>query len=197
MGTGVWRKDEDDMAPAPGLMTVDEYLRTPERLIPQELAYGILHVADAPAPRHQMLVAQLFRALDAHVRREQLGEMWLAPLDVILDERRALVVQPDLLFISHNRSWIVSDRVRGAPDLVVEVLSPDARVGRIEDRVEWFARYDVRECWLIHQDQRVVTVIDYADQCIVARRLHRRMDPIRSRVLPTFWLSLRDIIDFA
>ncbi|HVB37233.1 MAG TPA: hypothetical protein VND92_01805, partial [Vicinamibacterales bacterium] len=91
------------MSPAPQLMTTDEYLRTPETVIPQELVYGILHVADAPLPRHQMMVAQLFRALDHHVRREGLGRMWLAPLDVILDADRALVVQPDLLFISNER----------------------------------------------------------------------------------------------
>jgi Uma2 family endonuclease len=188
-------KREPDMTPAPGLMTVDQYLRTPEVLYPQELAYGVLHVADAPLPRHQQMVAQLFRALDVYVRRERLGQMWLSPLDVILDEARALVVQPDLLFISDERAWIVQDRVRGAPDLMIEVLSPDARVGRVEDRLDWFARYHVRECWLIHQTQRAVTVIDYENQKIAARRLHRHVDLIRSRVFPNLWLSLQDIIE--
>jgi Uma2 family endonuclease len=165
-------------------------------LYPQELAYGVLHVADAPLPRHQAMVAQLFRALDVYVRRERLGQMWLSPIDVILDEERALVVQPDLLFISNERAWIVQDRIRGAPDLMIEVLSPDARVGRIEDRIEWFACRHVRECWLIHQHQRAVTVIDYENEAIAARRLHRHVDPIRSRVFPDFWPSLQDVIAF-
>ena len=184
------------MNPAPRLMTTGEYMRTPETVLPQELVYGILHVADAPLPRHQMMVAQLFRALDHHVRRERLGRMWLAPLDIILDAERALVLQPDLLFISNERAWIVRDRVRGAPDLVIEVLSPEPRVGRVEDRLEAFARYGVEECWLIHQSEQAVTVLDLRTDGVTARRLHRRHDPIRSRVLPGFQLSLGDIIAF-
>lgn len=184
------------MTPAPRLMTTDEYLRTPETVVPQELLYGVWHVADAPLPQHQMIVAQWFRALDHHVRREHLGQMWLAPLDVILDADRALVLQPDLLCISNERAWIVRDRVRGAPDLVIEVLSPEPRVGRIEDRIDAFARYGVREYWLIHQNERAISVLDLDQSGVSARRLHRRVDPIRSGVLPDFHLALGDVIAF-
>ena len=50
---------------APKLMTVDEYLRTPETVLPAELRFGVLRVAEAPTPRHQSLVASLFRVLAA------------------------------------------------------------------------------------------------------------------------------------
>src|SRR5262249_36154205 len=112
---------------APKLMTVDEYLRTPETVLPAELRFGALRVAEATTARHQSIVASLFRALDPYVRARGIGEIWLAPLDVILDEERALVFQPDLMFISNDNAWIVRDRVRGAPDLVIEVLSPNPR----------------------------------------------------------------------
>lgn len=182
------------MAPAPSLMTVDEYFRTPETLLPSELVYGMLHVAEAPAPRHQSAVADLFRALDAHVRGRLLGRVWLAPLDVVLDERRALVVQPDLLFISNERAGIVRDRVRGAPDLVVEVLSPQPRVGQTQERIRWFAEYGVRECWLVHQHRREITVIEFAaDEVRAQPRLSQR-DVIRSVVLPDFNLALEQIL---
>ena len=103
---------------APKLMTVDEYLRAPETVLPAELRFGALRVAEAPTPWHQSVVASLFRALDAYVRVRGIGEMWLSPLDVILDDERALIVQPDLIFIAKRNAWIVRDRVRGAPDLV-------------------------------------------------------------------------------
>lgn len=179
------------VAPAPPLMTVDDYFRTPETVKPMELAFGVLRVADAPSPRHQSAVAALFRALDAHVRARGLGEVWLAPLDVVLDERKALVVQPDLLFISNEREWIVKDRMRGAPDLVVEVLSPQPRIGETEERVRWFGEYGVRECWLVHEDRREVTVVDFAAG---ARRTHGARDPIPSHVLPEFTSALHDIL---
>src|SRR6185503_1260256 len=81
----------DPAMAAPRLMSVDDYFKTPETLNPMELVYGAVRVADSPQPRHQAAVVQLFRALDAHVRAHDLGEMWLAPLDVVLNEKRALI----------------------------------------------------------------------------------------------------------
>jgi Uma2 family endonuclease len=94
--------------PAPKLMTVDEYFRTPETLLPAELRFGVLHVAEAPAPRHQSAVANLFVALNAYVRARGIGRVWLSPLDVVLDEDGALIVQPDLMFISTSPRAVTS-----------------------------------------------------------------------------------------
>jgi Uma2 family endonuclease len=175
-------------------MTVEEYFRTPETLMPAELAFGVFRVADAPTPRHQSMVANLFRALDAHVRARRLGRVWLSPLDVVLDEAHALIVQPDLLFISNDRAWIVGDRVRGAPDLVIEVLSPNPRIGHTEERLAWFATYGVRECWLVHQERNDITVLSLSQGAVVESRTMAVRDPIASRVLPDFSASLGEII---
>lgn len=185
----------DHMAAAPALMTIDDYFATPESLLPTELAYGVLRVADAPTPRHQSVVAALMIALDDHVRHERIGKVWLSPLDVVLDAENALVVQPDLFFISNERADIVRDRVRGAPDLMIEVLSPHLRVGRMAEHLSWYARYGVRECWHVHRDEKRVTVVEFGDRDVRARRLLGAHDAIASSVLPDFRLSLRDILD--
>ena len=97
------------------LMTTLEYLRTPETRQPQELIFGTFRVADAPMPRHQQLVAELHVPLALHVRKERLGSVWLAPLDVILDYEAGLIVQPDLCFVTRDRMPFVPDRMRLAP----------------------------------------------------------------------------------
>ena len=181
------------MAPAPPLMTVDEYFKTPATVKPMELIFGVLRVADSPTPRHQSAVLHLVRALDAHVRERGLGEMWLSPLDVVLHERRALIVQPDLFFLSNTRAHLVTDRVYGPPELVIEVLSPHPRIGSTEERVQWFAEFGVQECWLVHQDDVSVTVIRFADRRVASRERHTRRQPIASAVLPEFKASLDDI----
>jgi len=184
------------MTPAPTLMTVDDYFtKTPETVKPMELAYGVLRAAESPTPRHQSAVMQLLLALNTHVSEGQLGQMWVAPLDVVLDEERALIVQPDLFFISNERASIVRDRVRGAPDLVIEVLSPHPRIGQTDERVRWFMRHGVRECWLVHQDQRSVKVIRFTDRRIAGHQIFERRERIESGVLPDFALSLDDILD--
>src|SRR5262245_23135287 len=87
------------VAPAPPLMSVDEYFtKTPVTVQPMELIFGALRVAESPTPKHQSAVLKLVLALTAHVRAHDLGTVWVSPLDVVLHETRALIVQPDLFF---------------------------------------------------------------------------------------------------
>jgi Uma2 family endonuclease len=167
-------------------MTTEEYLKTPERLAPAELIYGVLRVADSPRVPHQTAVGDWFLALDAHLREHPVGRVFLSPLDIILDEPRALILQPDLMFVSNERSHIVSDKLRGAPDMVLEVLSPHPRIGKLHERIEWFAQYDVRECWLVHQGEQIVEVLTFGGRRIVNRESFDRLAAIESHVLPAF-----------
>jgi Uma2 family endonuclease len=165
-------------------MTTAEYFNTPERTLPSELAFGELRVADAPSAPHQRIVRELLLALAADVEHRQAGEVLCAPVDVVLDFAANLVVQPDLLFVSESRREIVRDRIYGAPDLVVEVLSPAPRVGRLEERVGWFARYGVRECWLVSQPEKQIVVLTLSDRGVVGRAAFSGNQPILSEVLP-------------
>lgn len=176
-------------------MTTAEYLTTPETPLPRELAFGTLRVADAPLVPHQWAVGRLFLALHAHVREHRLGEIWLSPIDVVLDADRALVVQPDLAFVSNARRHIVQDRLYGAPDVAIEVLSPDPRVGDIDQRLGWFARYGVRECWLLHQLESVLEVIAFDNGAVMRRVAFSENHRIDSAVLPRFEGSVDAILE--
>jgi Uma2 family endonuclease len=174
--------------PAPRL-TTDEYLRTPETLLPQELVYGYVRDAAAPTPRHQWAVGAVYRYLWAHLEETGAGQIWLSPIDVVLDRERGLVVQPDVLVVMKDRLHIVTDRVWGAPDLVVEVMSPHPRIGRREERLGWFAEYGVRECWLVQQLVRQIEVISFANGLAVDRRVFKPEEPLRSRLLPALHVT--------
>ena len=175
-------------------ITTKDHLETPETLVPTELIYGVLRAADAPLAHHQRAVRDLCFALVEHAESRRLGEVLVSPLDVILDVERALVVQPDLLFISKERAHVVTDRVYGAPDLVVEVLSPKPRIGELGERINWFAEYGVRECWLVHQIQKRVEVINFDNGMVLGRTSFHERAPIRSRVLPDFDRTLASIL---
>ena len=179
--------------PAP-LVTTNEYFRMPETLLPQELVYGMVRDAPAPAARHQSAVVRFVVALVRHLEATDDGQVFVSPIDVVLDSERHLVVQPDLIVIANDRLHIVTDRVRGAPDLVIEILSPHPRIGQLEERVGWFAQYGVRECWILHQAERALEIRTFERGAIRTRERCAAGSPIRSTVLPGFTLSPAEIL---
>ncbi len=180
--------------PAPGL-TTDQYFRTPETVLPQELVYGFVRDAAAPAPGHQFALVRFLVDLVLHVDERGLGRVLPSPIDVVLDRRRDLVVQPDLIVMSNERLHLVTDRVWGAPDLVLEVLSPRPRIGALDERLEWFARYGVRECWLFRQPERELEIVRFAAGAVSRRRRFAGAARIESSVLPDFDRSVDAILD--
>ena len=174
-------------------MTLDEYFDTPESAGPEELIFGAYRTAESPTATHQEIVGKLFFFLYAHVFERQLGNVWLAPLDVVLARDPPLVVQPDVFMIRRGGAAVVDRKVFGAPDLVVEVLSPRPRIGDVAERVGWFGDHGVRECWLVHQIDRTVDVRQLTREGI-GRRVFDRREPIRSIVLPEFHRTLDSIV---
>src|SRR3989304_601795 len=106
-------------------MTYDQYCLLPEDRNRYELIDGELFVTPAPTPKHQKIVGALFVQLSSYVSQNSLGEVYVAPVDVLLDQYT--VIQPDVLFIRHERLGIVKEgAIEAAPDLVGEVLSPSS-----------------------------------------------------------------------
>src|SRR5262245_27172128 len=92
------------------ILTTAEYLQTVESMRVQELIYGQLRVEDgSPHFRHQHLLLEPAILMRVFVGQHKLGTVCIAPMDVILDPARALIVQPDLMFISNAREEIISD----------------------------------------------------------------------------------------
>jgi Uma2 family endonuclease len=178
-----------ELPPDGSVLTTAEYLRTAESMRVQELIYGTLRVAESPLFRHQNLLLELAILMRVFVRQYQLGTVCIAPQDVILDPAQALVMQPDLMFISNARQHIITDHIWGAPDLVVEVMSPHPRIGLLQDRIDAFAHYGVKECWLVHQLSREIEVLRFEENGNKARRTFRGFEKIESGVLPDFGIS--------
>ena len=111
----------------------------PETNLPTELWDGELVMSPSPSFFHQTIVTRFYKLLDAWVEEHHLGLVGIAPLDMILNQRR--VVQPDVFFVSNERRAILTDRLRGVPDLVVEVLSPGSRRRDRLDKRDLYERH--------------------------------------------------------
>ncbi len=111
-----------------------------------ELIHGRFYVSPSPRRVHQFLVTQFWQLLHV-IAEERGGEALVAPMDVHLADHT--IVQPDVLYVSPDRREILQDWIEGAPDLVVEVLSPStARMDRVL-KLNRYAEAGVREYWLV------------------------------------------------
>lgn len=99
---------------------------TPEDGNRYEVIDGELYVTPPPVFSHQNVVSNLLAVVAPVVRRDNLGKIVPAPVGVVLGPEAG--VQPDIVFVRRERFDIISERgIEGAPDLVVEVLSPSTR----------------------------------------------------------------------
>jgi Uma2 family endonuclease len=138
----------------PGPLRLADYLAVPDE--PRcELLNGRLFLTAAPRFRHQDVVMALHLELQA-LRRARGGKVMAARVDVVLSD--ATVVQPDLCWISPERKERVEARVEGAPNLVVEVLSPGSE--RIDHTLKLglYLGSDVDEYWIVDPDLCFVQV---------------------------------------
>jgi len=174
-------------------MTAARYLRGLETLRRRELVWGVVREPPAPFYGHQALVTRLAALLEPHVRAKQLGRVCVAPIDVVLDARRHLVVQPDLVFVSAARLSIIQNQIWGAPDLVVEVLSPGTARHDGTTKLAWYGQYGVGECWLVDPRDRRLEVVTLAGPRPGRRSF--RAGRVRSRVLPGLRLRVAELFE--
>jgi Uma2 family endonuclease len=173
-------------------ISVNEYFQLPETMQPMELVYGVVREPPSPRYGHQAIVTTLTALLKAHVEREGLGIVCVSPIDVVMDGERALVIQPDVLFIASDRRHIIRDRIWGAPDLVVEVLSRRTMQRDRTTKLGWYREYGVKECWLVDPKERQIEIV-YLDDASELRRTFSGEERIASQVLPDFELEVGKI----
>ena len=170
------------------------YARLPADGRRYEIHEGVLWMAPSTTTAHQRAVLSLASAMHGIVRKHSLGEVFIAPLDVLLSDTS--VVQPDVLFVSAaNMGIVTEDNIRGAPDLLAEVLSPGTkRIDRGYKR-SLYERSGVREYWIIDPAAREVTVYAQGpeDRRYPRPRTCRDADMVRSSVAPELAISLSEV----
>lgn len=129
-----------------------------------ELIGGKLLLVPAPKTGHQRISFNLVMALSGYIRRNNLGTLFYAPVDVVFSETDK--PQPDILFIDRERLDIITENyINGPPDLIIEILSPTT-AGR--DRVQkshLYYTHGVKEFWLVDPDIKVVEVFTHGERC--------------------------------
>jgi Uma2 family endonuclease len=140
-------------------LTYEDYAQLPDDGRRYEIIEGVLYVSPSPSMRHQYVVTRLTSLLDHFVHAERLGMVLTAPFDMVLSNFS--VVQPDILYISRARRHILTEtNVQGAPDLVVEVISPSSTAMDQTTKRQLYAQYGIPFYWVIHPINRWVRAFE-------------------------------------
>ena len=133
----------DEVLVRPPRTIMEVYKMLPEGTL-AEVINGIIYMSPSPLRKHQQIIGKLFSQLFEYVETKQLGEAYVAPFDVYLDEE-ANAVQPDIIFIANENLSIVQDHIHGVPDLVVEVLSGGNRSYDLKTKKNLYEKFGIKE----------------------------------------------------
>jgi Uma2 family endonuclease len=177
-------------------LTYEDYLLFPDDGKRHEVIVGDHYVTPAPKTKHQKVSFNLTVAMGSFVKQRGLGLLLAAPCDVILSDDN--VVQPDLLFISNARASIVTeDNIRGAPDLVVEIISETTRKKDEVTKRKLYERFGVQEYWVVDPELETVKIFRRAQQGY-GRPLElskEANDILNTKLLAGFNFALNEIFD--
>ncbi len=148
--------------------TIEDLDRIPDDGNRYELLNGVISTADAPTYRHQITVRAVFRLIDRWVDDQDLGDTIFAPVDVVLDDQNSL--QPDILFIdAQHLTMVRGAKVYGAPQLIVEVISPGSRSRDSVEKPMRYALAGATEYWLVDPELETFSVFALVENVYVER----------------------------
>ena len=152
LAEGIWSRQ--------GTYSVDDYLSLPED-VRVELIDGVFYDMGAPSSLHQIISMQLSVELNLIIRKNKgTCSVFAAPFDVQLDKDDKTMVQPDIMVIC-KKSGFTKERAIGAPDLVIEILSPSTKNKDMRIKLKKYESAGVREYWIVNPEARVVIVYNF------------------------------------
>ncbi|HHV75629.1 MAG TPA: Uma2 family endonuclease [Thermoanaerobacterium sp.] len=171
--------------------TYEDYLLLPEDRR-YEIIGGDLFMTPSPKRAHQQINRNLTTILWSYVKAHGLGEVYEAPFDVLFS--RHDVVQPDVLFVSRENLSIVGEyNIQGAPDLIIEILSPSTAERDLDLKKKLYARHAVKEYWIVDPDARKVTVYLWKDNDYVKTGVYGEEDSWQPHLLTGLTIKGKEV----
>jgi len=169
------------------LLTVADLDIMPDDGNRYEIIEGELFVSRSPSLTHQSVSGNFFHSIKTYLIGNPVGEIWATP-GVIFSESSGVI--PDLVFVSHERRNEIAsgDRITGAPDLVIEIVSPGTETDR-RDRLakrQLYGKHGVKEYWIVDFEKRIIELYHLRGQTLELKSILSDKDDVTSSVLPGY-----------
>lgn len=177
---------------SPLKFTYRDYCLLPDDGHRYEIINGELYNAPAPFVVHQQILANLNRQLDAYCRERRHGTLLFAPVDVVFSD--VDVVQPDILWISRERTSILTKKnLQGAPDLVVEITSPGTKEKDENIKLKLYQKFGVKEFWLLDPERQVLSVFQRKGRMLKLIQKYSEIESFESPLFPGLRINLQEV----
>jgi len=153
------------------------------------------NMSPAPSRRHQEITRELVGPIFTFLVNKPC-EVYFAPFDVRLpkadekDEDIEDVVQPDIVVIC-DKTKLDDKGCRGAPDLIIEILSPSTAAKDMKDKLSLYERHAVREYWIVHPVEKIISVFTLTkDKIYVRPEVYTAEEKIKTAILEGLEIDL-------
>jgi Uma2 family endonuclease len=163
-----------------------------------EVIYGELIMVPAPNTEHQHFSRNLEFILWNYVRKNKLGQVYDAPIDVVLNNET--VVQPDIIFISNQNKEIIKEKgIFGSPDLTIEIISPSSKYRDSYEKKDLYESFKIKEYWLVDPKNKNIEVFSLNEngkyELFCEGFVSEENNTIKSNVLKGIEVKLEEIFE--
>lgn len=178
--------------PQPQVITLEEYEALPEDMR-AEVFDGQIYGMSSPSEIHQTISTELTTLLNNYIKSEKSPcKVFHAPFDVKLNDSPLTVVQPDLLVVC-DRSKLDGKRCNGAPDFIIEIVSPSNPSDDYIRKLYYYKNAGVREYWIVDPRRKIVTVYYFEGG---AFNVQYTFDAaIKANIFDDFYINFLDMLD--
>jgi Uma2 family endonuclease len=187
-----------DWMPGPpqGSWTYEAYAALPDDGQRYEIVQGVLMMSPAPEPSHQGIAGEIYRYLCLQILDKGRGLVFTSPIDVVLSA--STTTQPDVVaLLKEHLDRLQKKYIMGAPDLVVEVISPGSKT---YDRLVKYGVYEkagVPEYWLVNASEQTIEIFLLESGAYRSAGLFRGEQLPVSRMVPDITITVGQIFDWS
>ncbi|MDQ7051966.1 MAG: Uma2 family endonuclease [candidate division KSB1 bacterium] len=172
--------------------TYADYLLLPDNGHRYQILRGELIMSPAPETVHQRISLKLIFAIGRFLEGHPIAQLLHAPVDVVLSEVN--VLQPDIVIIRNERQSIIKEaNIQGAPDWVIEILSPSTETYDRQTKKEIYAEFGVKEYWIVHPNEQWIEKCVLKDAGFETTAMLERTGQLNADCLPGFTLTWQDV----
>lgn len=172
--------------------TYADYKLLPDDRNRYEIINGELYMTPSPITAHQRILRNLGLELENFISKFNKGEVFFAPLDVILSQHD--VVQPDIFFVSRERQKIIGTKnIEGVPDLVIEIISPETKERDLGLKKKLYAKSGVQEYWVVYPEEKKIELYSLSKNQYLLSSVYGQKDTLKSDLLRGLEILLANI----